>query len=196
MARDAGDRGTMKSCLGGPSRRDVIVTAAGAGVAGILPERAGAHTIHKHHHQSFLPTKKGNVEISVLPTNFCLAVNAFNNGTASTSPQYFNQTNIQMISVKHQLTYTGWSAVSAALQALYSSELTPPAQFYPQSGVLYNTSTRDVHGHAYWKDNDGSPDDLIEFHFYFDSSGLITNMRANPGSGYHGHYPPANICTT
>jgi hypothetical protein len=195
MARNAGDRGSSKSSKEGPSRREVIVTAAGAGVAGILPEMAGAHTVHRRHRRSSLPTKKGSVETSTLPANFCLAVNAFNNGTASTSPQYFNQNNIKMISVKHQQTYTGWSNVSAALQALYSSGQTPPAQFYPQSGVLYNVSSGDVHGHAYWKDNDNSKDDLIEFHFYFDSSGLITEMRANPGSGYHGTYPPFNACS-
>jgi hypothetical protein len=173
------------------------VTAAGAGVAGILPERAGAHTIHKHHHRPFLPTKKSN-DNTALKNSFCAVVAAFNNGTASSSPQLFDP-HVIMISVKQHHEYKGWQpadsgsynniSVQTALQGLVG------AQFVPLQGqVTYDANTGLVHGPAYWHDNDGSPDDKIQFKFYFNSSGIVTKMQATPGSGYNGPIPPPSDC--
>lgn len=196
MARDAGDRGTSKSSTGGPSRREVIVAAAGAGMAGILPETAGAHTIHRRHHHLF--------DATMLKNSFCAPVAAFNAGTASSSPQLFDP-HVEMDSVKYAHKYKGFdpadsgsynmTSVKQVLQQLAFFFPWGPAQFVPLlNKVNYHANTGLVNGAAYWHDNDGSPDDQIQFQFYFNSSYLVTLMRGTPGSGYKGSYPPPSDC--
>jgi hypothetical protein len=188
MARDSGDQQFSKTSARRPSRREVIVTAAGVGVAGMLPETAGAYTTHERH------TRRRHFDTAMLKNSFCNLVAAFNNGTAWNSPQLFDA-NVIMISVKQHHQYTGWSEVSMALQGLAGFLGLNRAQFIPVPGkVKYDSKNGVVQGAAYWHDNDGSVDDEIQFKFIFDSSGVVNYMKGTPGSGYKGSYPPPSDC--
>ncbi len=116
---------------------------------------------------------------ATVQNNFNDAVKAFNkNPTDTATLQRVLDPDVILFDITvGQVQAQGQAAVIQILQALAGAKFKPKQQtviFWPPANPVK------VSGVAHWTDNDGSPQDLIDFEFHFQpKTGLIISLWAN-----------------